>query len=59
MAMRDCFISMHALRGDDYTVKFPQKGKIINSVTGEVLAENSDTVKIHLKAGETLWLEQE
>jgi len=59
MAMRDCFISMHALREDDYTVKFPQSGKIINSVTGEVLEEYSDTVKIHLNAGETLWLEQE
>ena len=58
LAMRGNFISAHALKGDTYTFRFPQKGKIVNLFTGKVLAENSDSVKISLAAGETLWLEQ-
>ena len=58
LAMRGNFISAHALRGDVYTFRFPKKGQIINSFTGKILAENADSVKIPLVAGETLWLEQ-
>ncbi|MBQ9502018.1 MAG: hypothetical protein IJU70_07680 [Lentisphaeria bacterium] len=59
MAMRGNFISAHALRGGTYTFRFPQKGTIVASLTGKVLAENADTVTLPLDAGETLWLEQQ
>lgn len=58
LAMRGNFISAHALRSDTYTFRFPQKGQIVNPFTGKVLAENADSVKISLSAGETVWLEQ-
>lgn len=57
LAMRDNFMSLHALRSGDYTVRFPKHGKIIDPVTEKILAENSDTAKVHLEAGQTLWLE--
>jgi hypothetical protein len=58
MAMRSNFISAHALRGGTYTLRFPQKGTIVASLTGKVLAENADAVTLNIEAGETLWLEQ-
>jgi len=58
LAMRGNFISAHALRGGAYTLRFPEKGKIVDAVTEKVLAENADSVTLALEAGETLWLEQ-
>ena len=58
LAMRDRFMSLHAMKRGTYQVRFPQSGKIINADTGQVLAEESDRVSVTLDAGETLWLLQ-
>lgn len=58
LAMRNNFVSLHVLRSGDYVVKFPQKGNIIDTDSGKVLAKNSDTLPLHLNVGETKWLIQ-
>ena len=56
LSMRDNFMSIHALRGGQYTFTFPAKGNIHDADSDQLLAEKDAQVTIDIEAGETRWL---
>lgn len=51
------FFTIHALYDSEKTLHFPQRSRVIDLTSGETLAASADTLKIHMKRGETRWFQ--
>jgi hypothetical protein len=57
LAMNADFVSLHALKGGDYHLKLPRRAaKVIDAMTGKVVALNQDYVDLKLVAQQSMWL---
>ncbi len=56
---RENFIVVHGVEGGGKTLRLPFPAKVTEMLSGEVLAEHSDTIPLEVKVSDTLWLHLE
>jgi len=57
MDMNGNFISLHGIKSGQYELRLPRQcRKVLNPFSEEIIATNTDTVKVNISAGESLWL---
>ena len=53
--INNCFMSIHCLKSDSYTIQLPQKSKVINAFTKETVAKGVNSITLDLTAQRTYW----
>ena len=59
MHNRDDFIVLHGVEGGERVLSLPYDARVVELLTGRVLAESRSKIRLHIRPNETLWLHVE